>query len=127
MLVFHPPVVYNLTLQVDSFHDLEHTLFLGLGLLFWDQVIGPIDVQGRLSLMGRSAMVLAGMVVSWGLAIAIGYAAIRRLLRVPGPVPYCWRRRHRLADPARHRPAGQSADLARRPAESRVSTRLRPV
>ena len=75
LLAFHLPVVYNLTLRVDSFHDLEHTLFLGLGLLFWDQVIGPVDVPGRLSLMGRSAAVLAGMVVSWGLAIAIGYAS----------------------------------------------------
>jgi putative membrane protein len=75
LLAFHLPVIYNLTLRVDSFHDLEHTLFLGLGLLFWDQVIGPVDVPGRLSLIGRSAVVLAGMVVSWGLAIAIGYAS----------------------------------------------------
>jgi putative membrane protein len=75
LLVFHLPVIYNLTLRVDSFHDLEHTLFLGLGLLFWDQVIGPIDVRGRVTLVGRSAVVLAGMVVSWALAIAIGYAS----------------------------------------------------
>lgn len=75
LLVFHFPPIYNVTLRVDSFHDLEHTLFLVLGLLFWDQVIGPVDVPGRLSLLGRGAVALAGLGVSWALAITIGYAS----------------------------------------------------
>jgi putative membrane protein len=55
-------------------HDLEHLTFLVVGLLFWDQVISPIQATGRLSLLGRAVVVLAGMFVSWGLAIVIGYA-----------------------------------------------------
>jgi putative membrane protein len=84
LLVFHIPEIYNLTLRVDSFHDLEHTLFLVTGLLFWDQVIGPITAPARLSLVGRSAVVLGGMFVSWALAIWIGYAS-HPLYAYPAP------------------------------------------
>ena len=55
-------------------HDLEHLTFLLVGLLFWDQVISPINATGRLSLLGRAVVVLVGMFVSWGLAIVIAYA-----------------------------------------------------
>jgi putative membrane protein len=85
LLVFHIPEIYNLTLRVDSFHDLEHTLFLVTGLLFWDQVIGPITAPARLSLVGRSAVVLGGMFVSWALAIWIGYAS-HPLYAYPAPI-----------------------------------------
>ncbi len=73
LLVWHLPPVYNTTLRLDSVHELEHTLFFGLGLLFWDQVIGGVDVRERLSLLGRAVVVLSGMAVSWGLAVLIAY------------------------------------------------------
>jgi putative membrane protein len=56
-------------------HDLEHTLFFGLGLLFWDQVIGPLGAPARLQLGGRVTLLLGGMLVSWALAVFIGYAS----------------------------------------------------
>ena len=74
LLFWHLPSVYNTTLRIASIHDLEHLTFLVLGLLFWDQVITVFGVTNRLSLMGRAYVVLAGMGVSWVLAIAIGYA-----------------------------------------------------
>jgi cytochrome c oxidase assembly factor CtaG len=74
LLFWHIPSVYNATLRVASIHDLEHLSFLVLGLLFWDQIITVFGMTNRLSLMGRAAVVLAGMGVSWILAIAIGYA-----------------------------------------------------
>jgi putative membrane protein len=74
LLVWHVPAIYNATLRIASVHDLEHLTFLLVGLLFWDQVISPLKATGRLSLLGRAVVVLAGMFVSWGLAVVIGYA-----------------------------------------------------
>jgi putative membrane protein len=74
LLFWHIPFVYNTTLRIASIHDLEHLTFLVLGLLFWDQVITVFGMTSRLSLMGRAWVVLAGMGISWLLAIAIGYA-----------------------------------------------------
>lgn len=74
LLFWHIPPVYNDTLRIASIHDIEHLTFLVLGLLFWDQVISPLQAPGRISLLGRSMVVLAGMGVSWVLAIIIGYA-----------------------------------------------------
>jgi putative membrane protein len=84
LLIWHLPFLYNATLQNDAVHDLEHTTFLVLGLLFWDQVIGPVGVAGRLSVMGRATVVLCGMFVSWALAIVIGYAS-HPLYAYPAP------------------------------------------
>jgi putative membrane protein len=75
LLFWHVPAIYNDTLRVASIHDLEHLTFLVLGLLFWDQVISPLYVPGRLLLLGRATVVLSGTFVSWGLAIVIGYAS----------------------------------------------------
>ena len=74
LLVWHLPVIYNATLRIASVHDLEHLTFLIVGLLFWDQVISPLQATGRLSLLGRAVVVTTGMFVSWALAIVIAYA-----------------------------------------------------
>ncbi len=74
LLFWHIPSVYNTTLRIASIHDLEHLTFLVLGLLFWDQVITVFGTTSRLSLLGRAWVVLAGMGISWLLAVAIGYA-----------------------------------------------------
>ncbi|MGA7989532.1 MAG: cytochrome c oxidase assembly protein [Candidatus Dormiibacterota bacterium] len=84
MFFWHIPTVYNDTLRIASVHDLEHLTFLVLGLLFWDQVISPVQVPGRLSLLGRGIVVLAGMGVSWVLAVIIGYASLP-LYAYPAP------------------------------------------
>lgn len=75
LLAWHVPALYNLTLQVEWVHDLEHTLFLVSGLLFWDVAITEVRTRAGLSLTGRAAFVLTGMIVSWALAIVIGYAS----------------------------------------------------
>lgn len=75
MFAWHIPALYNLTLGNEAVHDLEHTLFLLTGLLFWDQVIATDRASGRLSLLARSGIVLAGMLAGWALAVVIGYAS----------------------------------------------------
>jgi putative membrane protein len=84
LLVWHVPSIYNATLRIASVHDLEHLTFLVVGLLFWDQVISPIQASGRLSLLGRAVVVMSGMFVSWGLAIVIAYAT-NPLYAYPAP------------------------------------------
>lgn len=84
LLFWHIPSVYDDTLRIASVHDLEHMTFLVLGLLFWDQVISPLEVPGRLSLIGRAGVVLVGMGVSWALAVAIAYAS-HPLYAYPAP------------------------------------------
>jgi putative membrane protein len=84
LLFWHIPAVYNDTLRIVSIHDVEHLTFLVLGLLFWDQVISPLEAPARLSLLGRSMVVLAGMGVSWVLAVFIGYAS-HALYAYPAP------------------------------------------
>jgi putative membrane protein len=84
LLMWHVPSIYNATLRIASVHDLEHLTFLVVGLLFWDQVISPLQATGRLSLLGRAVVVLLGMFVSWGLAIVIGYAT-HPLYAYPNP------------------------------------------
>jgi putative membrane protein len=84
LLFWHVPPIYNATLRIDSVHDLEHLTFLVVGLLFWDQVISPLQATGRLSLLGRGVVVMIGMFVSWGLAIVIAYAT-HPLYAYPAP------------------------------------------
>jgi cytochrome c oxidase assembly factor CtaG len=84
LLVWHLPPVYDATLRLASVHDLEHLTFLVVGLLFWDQVVSRWREPDRLSLMGQATLVLAGMFVSWGLAIVIAYAS-RPLYAYPTP------------------------------------------
>jgi putative membrane protein len=84
LLFWHIPPIYNDTLRIASIHDLEHLSFLVLGLLFWDQVISPLQAPGRLALVGRAMVVLSGTFVSWGLAVIIGYAS-HPLYAYPNP------------------------------------------
>jgi putative membrane protein len=74
MWVWHIPALYNLTLRDDAVHNLEHTAFLAVGLIFWAAALPRRDAAPALGLIGRGVVVLAGLVGSWMLAVFIGYA-----------------------------------------------------
>ncbi len=74
MWLWHIPALYNLTLRNEMVHNLEHTAFLAVGLLFWTAALPRSDTSPGLGLLGRSAVVLTGLVGSWLLAVYIGYA-----------------------------------------------------
>jgi cytochrome c oxidase assembly factor CtaG len=74
MWLWHIPALYNLTLRNEAVHNLEHTAFLAVGLLFWTVALPRRDDAASVGLMGRAAVVLAGLVGSWALAVFIGYA-----------------------------------------------------
>ena len=74
MWFWHIPALYNLTLREDLVHNLEHTAFLAVGLLFWTAALPRPAGDPSIGLIGRSVVVLAGLVGSWLLAVYIGYA-----------------------------------------------------
>jgi putative membrane protein len=74
MWVWHIPALYNLTLRDEAVHNLEHTAFLAVGLLFWTAALPRGESAPSLGLIGRAVVVFAGLVGSWMLAVFIGYA-----------------------------------------------------
>lgn len=73
--LWHWPVAYDLTLRNHAVHHLEHALFLGLGILFWAQVIDQPPFRCRMSQIKRVAYVFLAAVQAWVLAILLGYAS----------------------------------------------------
>jgi cytochrome c oxidase assembly factor CtaG len=71
---WHWPAAYDLTLHNHAVHHLEHGLFLGLGLLFWAQVIDQHPFHARLSPSNRAALVLGATIGSWALAGVLAFA-----------------------------------------------------
>jgi putative membrane protein len=88
---WHWPFAYDLTLRNHAVHHLEHSLFLGLGLLFWSQVIDQHPFRARLEPLSRAAYVFLATVVSWALAALLAFAttpfyAYGRLPSRPGGI-----------------------------------------
>lgn len=71
---WHWPVVYDLTLRNHAVHHVEHALFLGLGILFWAQVIDQYPFHVRLSAFKRIAYVFTATIQSWMLAALLAFA-----------------------------------------------------
>lgn len=71
---WHVPALYDLTLRNHTLHHVEHTLFLGLSIAFWAQVIDQYPFRSRLSSMGRAVYLFTAMIQSWGLAAVLSFA-----------------------------------------------------
>ena len=71
---WHWPAAYDLTLTNHLIHHVEHALFLGLGILFWAQVIDQHPFHARLSSLGRAAYVFLGAIQAWALAALLAFA-----------------------------------------------------
>jgi len=114
LLLWHLPVLYDLTLRNNLVHDLEHALFFSTAMLFWVHLLPVATGRPRLSDGARLAYGTAALGVSWLLAIVLGlspsavYGAYSSLLHrpgglsalsdqqiaagvmwVPGSIPYC--------------------------------------
>ncbi len=72
--LWHMPALYNLTLRDHLVHHLEHTLFLGLGVAFWAQLIDQYPFRSPLTSLGRATYVFGAMIQSWGLAAVLSFA-----------------------------------------------------
>jgi putative membrane protein len=74
LIAWHVPAAFDLTLRSEPAHDVEHVLFLGLGVLFWMQVIDSPSRRPRLGNLQRAAYVTAASAVGWALSIALTIA-----------------------------------------------------
>ena len=73
---WHWPAAYDLTLRNHLVHHIEHGLFLGLGILFWAQVIDPYPFRARLSQLKRVVYVFTAMIQAWALAALLAFATV---------------------------------------------------
>jgi len=74
LIGWHVPAAFDLTLRSEPAHDVEHVLFLGLGMLFWTQVIDSPSLRPRLGNLQRATYVTAASAVGWALSIALTIA-----------------------------------------------------
>jgi putative membrane protein len=73
---WHWPAAYDLTLRNHLVHHLEHALFLGLGILFWAQVIDQHPFHARLGSLQRAVYVFLGTIQAWALAAVLAFATV---------------------------------------------------
>lgn len=73
LLFWHVPALYDLTLRDQAVHDLEHTLFLATGILFWAQLLPSWPLHRRLDFAGRFAYTLLASLPSWLLAVVMAF------------------------------------------------------
>jgi cytochrome c oxidase assembly factor CtaG len=74
VLLWHVPALYDLTLQNQAAHDLEHALFLLTAILFWAQLLPSWPLHRRLDFGGRLVYTLGGSVTSWLLAVVLAFS-----------------------------------------------------
>ena len=72
LLLWHLPVLYDLTLRNTTVHYVEHALFFSTAMLFWVHLLPTRRPQ--LSDAARIAYGTGALLVSWALAVAIGLA-----------------------------------------------------
>lgn len=72
--IWHIPALYDLTLRDSAVHNVEHTAFLAVGLVFWTAALPRRGGGPALGMIGRAVVVLGGTIGSWMLAVYIGYA-----------------------------------------------------
>mgnify|MGYP001269079933 CR=1 FL=1 len=73
---WHWPAAYDLTLRNHTVHHLEHGLFLGLGIVFWAQVIDQPPFHARLGHFKRVVYVFTATIQAWALAALLSFATI---------------------------------------------------
>jgi putative membrane protein len=74
LLGWHLPALFDATLRSGTLHALEHTLFFCTALMFWKQVIPSPPLHMRLTAAQRVVYSVAGMTVSWALAVVLALA-----------------------------------------------------
>ncbi len=74
LIVWHIPVLYDLTLRHVAIHALEHTTFLLTGVLLWCQVIESPPLRVRLGKDMRVYYMVGAAAVSWLLSLVLAFA-----------------------------------------------------
>jgi putative membrane protein len=74
LLGWHVPGLFDATLESEAVHVIEHVLFFAVALLFFKHLIPSPPLRAPLGDAGRALYAVAGMVVSWVLAVALAVA-----------------------------------------------------
>jgi cytochrome c oxidase assembly factor CtaG len=74
LVVWHIPVLFDLTLQHIWIHACEHTTFLVFGILLWSQVIESPPLRLRLRMDQRVYYMVAASAVGWVLSLVLAFA-----------------------------------------------------
>jgi putative membrane protein len=74
LLGWHVPAMFDATLESNTLHAFEHTLFFFTAVLFWKQVIPSAPLHIRLTAPQRVVFLIGGMIVSWALAVVLALA-----------------------------------------------------
>lgn len=74
LLGWHVPALFDATLESEAVHIVEHLLFLAVAVLFFKHLIPSPPLHAPLSDGGRALFAVAGMTVSWLLAVTLAVA-----------------------------------------------------
>jgi putative membrane protein len=74
LLIWHLPVMYDLTLRYGWVHALEHVSFVCAGMVFWGVIVSPAPKLVRASYGVRLAMVMAADIVNFLLGFGLAFA-----------------------------------------------------
>lgn len=88
-IAWHVPVLYELALRSDLWHDIEHICFFGTGLLFWWPVIQPWPSRPHWSGWAMILYLLAADLVNTAVSAVLCFAE-RVLYPTYAMVPSLW-------------------------------------
>jgi cytochrome c oxidase assembly factor CtaG len=74
LLIWHLPVMYDLTLRYGWVHALEHVSFVCAGVVFWGVIVSPAPKLVRASYGVRLALVMAADLVNFLLGFGLAFA-----------------------------------------------------
>jgi putative membrane protein len=74
LLIWHLPVMYDLTLRYRWVHALEHVSFVCAGMVFWGVIVSPAPKLVRASYGVRLALVMAADIVNFLLGFGLAFA-----------------------------------------------------
>jgi putative membrane protein len=75
LVVWHIPAFYDATLSSTAVHELEHTLFLATGFLFWSQLIDSPPFRSSLDFRRRALYSALAMSAGSALGLALAFAS----------------------------------------------------
>ena len=75
LLVWHIPLFYDATLRTTGVHELEHSLFLATGLLFWSQLVDSPPFRSRLDLTQRALFAVLGTAAGSAIGLVLALAS----------------------------------------------------
>jgi cytochrome c oxidase assembly factor CtaG len=74
LVVWHIPVLYDLTLRYLSIHVLEHLMFLTFAILLWAQALESPPLRRRLSAIHAIYYMVGASVVGWVISLVLAFS-----------------------------------------------------